>query len=43
MNGNKVLVLAIIFFLAAFGVRLALIDLRPVHHDEGVNGMFVVK
>jgi len=38
---NKVFLLVIIFFLLAFGARLTLLELRPIHHDEGVNGHFV--
>lgn len=42
MDGRKKAVLVVLtFFLLALGVRLLLIDSRPLHHDEGVNGYFV--
>ncbi|MFH1234336.1 MAG: flippase activity-associated protein Agl23 [Candidatus Diapherotrites archaeon] len=40
-EGQKVLIVVLIFFFLALGVRLALMDLRPLHHDEGVNGYFI--
>jgi len=38
---NKALAVILIFFLISFLASLALIEHRPVHHDEGVNGYFV--
>ncbi len=36
-------ILLIAFFIAAFGARIALLEHRPLHHDEGVNGYFISK
>ena len=38
---RKALLVVLVFFFLAFGARLSLMDLRPLHHDEGVNGDFV--
>jgi len=41
LKKHKALAIVLVFFLASFLVNLALIEHRPVHHDEGVNGYFV--
>ena len=38
---DKALLIVFVFFVLALGARLALMELRPLHHDEGVNGHFV--
>ncbi len=38
---HRELLIVLVFFFLAIGVRLALTGIRPLHHDEGVNGYFV--
>ncbi len=38
---EKETLILLFFFLLAFSLRLALIEHRPLHHDEGVNGYFM--
>ncbi|MCX6801791.1 MAG: TIGR03663 family protein [Candidatus Diapherotrites archaeon] len=38
---RKALAIVLLFFFLAFGARLALMGIRPLHHDEGVNGYFI--
>jgi len=41
MQDKNFVLLFAILFASAFALRLFLIDVKPVHHDEGVNGYFV--
>ncbi|MEM0359784.1 MAG: TIGR03663 family protein [Candidatus Diapherotrites archaeon] len=41
LEEKKILFLTLFFFFISFGVRLSLMELRPLHHDEGVNGYFI--
>jgi len=38
---RKAILVVLTIFLLALGVRIAFMGIRPLHHDEGVNGYFV--
>ncbi len=41
LRERKAIAIVLVFFLVSFLANLALIEHRPLHHDEGVNGYFV--
>lgn len=42
-KANKILILYILIIILALLLRVLALDLRPLHHDEGVNGHFMLQ